>query len=57
MFVCLFVVLDHNRTSSAKGNLSTTGEGKEFGLLIGIGPGLTMECSVLKAMPLAKSND
>jgi hypothetical protein len=43
---------------SLKGNLSTICEGnKESGLLIGIGHGLTMECFVLKAMLVAKSND
>jgi len=50
---CVLFVLDRLRVLSKEGNASTTGEGKEFGLLIGIGPGLTMECSVLKALPMA----
>lgn len=50
---CVLFVLDRLRVRSKEGHSSTTGEGKEFGLLIGIGPGLTMECSVLKALPMA----
>lgn len=50
---CVLFVLDRLRVRSKEGHASTTGEGKEFGLLIGIGPGLTMECSVLKAVPMA----
>lgn len=49
---CVLFVLDRIRKRSAKEKAATTGEGKEFGLLIGIGPGLTMECSVLKSLPL-----
>lgn len=54
---CVLFVLDRIRKSSFEGKLSTTGEGNEFGLLIGIGPGITMECCVLKAMPLQQSHE
>jgi chalcone synthase len=49
---CVLFVLDQIRNKSIKAGASTTGEGKEFGLLIGIGPGLTMECCVLKSVAL-----
>lgn len=50
---CVLFVLDRVRCRSKEAHAATTGEGKQFGLLVGIGPGLTMECSVLKALPLA----
>ncbi len=49
---CVLFVLDHIRKTSIEAAASTTGEGKDYGLLIGIGPGLTMEGCVLKTIPL-----
>jgi chalcone synthase len=49
---CVLFVLDHIRKTSIESAASTTGEGKDYGLLIGIGPGLTMEGCVLKTIPL-----
>ncbi|BBN08756.1 chalcone synthase [Marchantia polymorpha subsp. ruderalis] len=43
-------VLDQMRRRSAEKNSSTTGEGCEWGLVVGFGPGLTIEVSVLKAI-------
>ncbi|KAL3696998.1 hypothetical protein R1sor_011074 [Riccia sorocarpa] len=44
-------VLDEMRKRSAEANATTTGEGCEWGLVVGFGPGLTVEVSVLKAIP------
>lgn len=49
---CVLFVLDQVRNCSIKAKASTTGEGRDFGSLIGIGPGLTIECCVLKSVPL-----
>jgi chalcone synthase len=49
---CVLFVLDEVRNRSIKAGAANTGEGKDYGLLIGIGPGLTMECCVLKSLPL-----
>jgi chalcone synthase len=49
---CVLFVLDHIRKTSIEAAASTTGEGKDYGLFIGIGPGLTMEGCVLKTIPL-----
>nr|BAD42329.1 chalcone synthase-like [Marchantia paleacea subsp. diptera] len=43
-------VLDQMRRRSAEKRCSTTGEGCEWGLVVGFGPGLTIEVSVLKAI-------
>ncbi|OAE19291.1 hypothetical protein AXG93_1860s1000 [Marchantia polymorpha subsp. ruderalis] len=43
-------VLDQMRRRSAEKKSSTTGEGCEWGLVVGFGPGLTIEVSVLKAI-------
>ncbi|KAL3696523.1 hypothetical protein R1sor_010599 [Riccia sorocarpa] len=48
-------VLDQMRKQSAELNASTTGEGCEWGLVVGFGPGLTVEVSVLKALPVVSS--
>nr|AUG98245.1 stilbenecarboxylate synthase [Plagiochasma appendiculatum] len=44
-------VLDQMRKRSAEMNAPTTGEGCDWGLVVGFGPGLTVEVSVLKAIP------
>ncbi|KAG6428214.1 hypothetical protein SASPL_112465 [Salvia splendens] len=38
--------------SSAKEGLTTTGEGHDWGVLFGFGPGLTVETVVLRSMPI-----
>ncbi|OAE21227.1 hypothetical protein AXG93_3833s1050 [Marchantia polymorpha subsp. ruderalis] len=43
-------VLDHMRRRSAEKKSTTTGEGCDWGLVVGFGPGLTIEVSVLKAI-------
>nr|AHY39237.1 stilbenecarboxylate synthase 1 [Plagiochasma appendiculatum] len=43
-------VLDQMRRRSAEKHSITTGEGCEWGLVVGFGPGLTIEVSVLKAI-------
>ncbi|KAL3696522.1 hypothetical protein R1sor_010598 [Riccia sorocarpa] len=48
-------VLDQMRKQSAELNAATTGEGCEWGLVVGFGPGLTVEVSVLKALPVVSS--
>ncbi|KAG8369722.1 hypothetical protein BUALT_Bualt14G0043400 [Buddleja alternifolia] len=45
-------VLDEMRKSSAKEGLSSTGEGLEWGVLFGFGPGLTVETVVLHSVPI-----
>ncbi|KAE8806879.1 Chalcone synthase 2 [Hordeum vulgare] len=45
-------VLDVMRKSSAKDGLATTGEGKDWGVLFGFGPGLTVETLVLHSVPV-----
>ena len=49
---CVLFVLDQIRKRSLQSGACNTGEGMDYGLLVGIGPGLTMECCVLKSMPL-----
>ncbi|BBN07646.1 protein MpPKS/CHS9 [Marchantia polymorpha subsp. ruderalis] len=43
-------ILDQTRRRSAQKKSSTTGEGCEWGLVVGFGPGLTVEVAVLKAI-------
>lgn len=43
-------VIDQMRRRSAEKKRSTTGEGCEWGLVVGFGPGLTVEVSVLRAV-------
>ncbi|KAL2630827.1 hypothetical protein R1flu_015513 [Riccia fluitans] len=45
-------VLDQMRKLSAEQNSTTTGQGCDWGLVVGFGPGLTVEVSVLKAVPI-----
>ncbi|KAK8923762.1 Bibenzyl synthase [Platanthera zijinensis] len=50
--VCVHFVLDEMRKKSAKEGKATTGEGLEWGVLFGFGPGLTVETVVLRSVPL-----
>lgn len=49
---CVLFIMDHMRKKSMEQNLLTTGEGFEWGLLLGFGPGLTCETILLKSVPL-----
>nr|QDX46969.1 chalcone synthase [Anoectochilus formosanus] len=50
--VCVHFVLDEMRKKSSKEGKATTGEGLEWGVLFGFGPGLTVETVVLRSVPL-----
>ncbi|CAJ1971942.1 unnamed protein product [Sphenostylis stenocarpa] len=49
---CPFFIMDEMRKKSKKRGLSTTGEGFEWGILFGFGPGLTIETVVLRSVML-----
>eukprot|EP00249_Psilotum_nudum_P022511 c28544_g1_i4 orf=204-1421(+) len=46
-------ILDHMRKSSVEKGCATTGEGYQLGILLGLGPGMTVESIVLKSVPTA----
>ncbi|KAF5736662.1 chalcone synthase [Tripterygium wilfordii] len=47
---CVLFILDEMRKKSAEDGLKTTGEGLEWGVLFGFGPGLTVETVVLHSV-------
>ncbi|OIT25716.1 PREDICTED: chalcone synthase 2-like [Nicotiana attenuata] len=47
---CVLFILDEMRKASAKEGLGTTGEGLDWGVLFGFGPGLTVETVVLHSV-------
>ncbi|CAJ1971934.1 unnamed protein product [Sphenostylis stenocarpa] len=49
---CSFFIMDEIRKKSKATKLSTTGEGFEWGVLFGFGPGLTIETVVLRSVLL-----
>nr|XP_010909688.1 chalcone synthase 3-like [Elaeis guineensis] len=49
---CVLFILDEMRRRSTEEGLATTGEGLEWGVLFGFGPGLTVETVVLHSMPI-----
>ncbi|VAH12633.1 unnamed protein product [Triticum turgidum subsp. durum] len=49
---CVLFVLDVMRKTSSQDGQATTGEGKEWGVLFGFGPGLTVETLVLYSVPI-----
>ncbi|KAJ4888082.1 Chalcone synthase [Raphanus sativus] len=49
---CVFFILDEMRRKAAEDGAVTTGEGLEWGVLFGFGPGLTVETVVLHSVPL-----
>ncbi|KAL2530224.1 Chalcone synthase [Forsythia ovata] len=49
---CVLFILDEMRKSATKEGMSTTGEGLDWGVLFGFGPGLTVETVVLHSVPL-----
>ncbi|PKU72005.1 bibenzyl synthase-like [Dendrobium catenatum] len=50
--VCVHFALDEMRKRSAIEGKATTGEGLEWGVVFGFGPGLTVETVVLRSVPL-----
>ncbi|WOL12605.1 hypothetical protein Cni_G21372 [Canna indica] len=48
---CVLFILDEMRRRSAEEGKATTGEGLEWGVLFGFGPGLTVETVVLHSLP------
>lgn len=46
---CVFFVMDEMRKKSFKEEKATTGDGLEWGVLLGFGPGLTVETVVLRS--------
>ncbi|KAI5021044.1 hypothetical protein ZWY2020_054454 [Hordeum vulgare] len=52
---CVLFVLDVMRKTSSQDGHTTTGEGKEWGVLFGFGPGLTVETLVLYSAPIIAS--
>ncbi|RVW58319.1 Stilbene synthase 5 [Vitis vinifera] len=49
---CVLFILDEMRKKSLKGEKATTGEGLDWGVLFGFGPGLTIETVVLHSVPM-----
>lgn len=52
---CVLFILDEMRRRSAEEGKATTGEGLEWGVLFGFGPGLTVETVVLHSIPITAS--
>lgn len=52
--LCVFLVLDEMRERSVMEGWATTGKGLKWGVLIGLGPGLTMETLVLHCVSLLR---
>jgi chalcone synthase len=46
---CVLFILGQLRKNSIEAGATTTGEGNDFGLLTGIGPGLTIETLLLRS--------
>nr|ADK78881.1 chalcone synthase [Lilium hybrid cultivar] len=49
---CVLFILDQMRKASAEQGMATTGEGLDWGVLFGFGPGLTVETVVLHSLPI-----
>ncbi|KAK9669820.1 hypothetical protein RND81_13G156700 [Saponaria officinalis] len=49
---CVLFILDEMRKKSLKEGCTTTGEGLDWGVLFGFGPGLTVETVVLHSVPV-----
>ena len=49
---CVLFILDEMRRKSVEDGVATTGEGLEWGVLFGFGPGLTVETVVLHSVPV-----
>ncbi|KAG6519345.1 chalcone synthase 2-like [Zingiber officinale] len=53
---CVLFILDEMRRRSVEEGKATTGEGLEWGVLFGFGPGLTVETVVLHSVPIAAAH-
>ncbi|GAB4858564.1 hypothetical protein Ancab_010038 [Ancistrocladus abbreviatus] len=49
---CVLFILDEMRKRSVDEGKSTTGKGSDYGVLLGFGPGITVETVILKSVPL-----
>nr|UXM19714.1 chalcone synthase 2 [Hydrangea macrophylla] len=49
---CVFFIMDEMRKRSVEEGKGTTGEGLEWGVLFGFGPGFTVETIVLHSVPI-----
>lgn len=49
---CVLFILDEMRRKSMKDGNNTTGDGYDWGVLFGFGPGLTVETLVLHSQPV-----
>nr|AJP06257.1 CHS1 [Pinus tabuliformis] len=52
---CVLFIMDNMRRKSEESGRNTTGEGLEWGVLFGFGPGLTVETVVLRSLPILTS--
>jgi len=52
---CVLFILDEMRRRSVKEGKATTGEGLDWGVLFGFGPGLTVETVVLRSIPVIEA--
>nr|AFI98395.1 chalcone synthase [Persicaria minor] len=50
---CVLFIMDEMRKKSVENGHATTGEGLDWGVLFGFGPGLTVETVVLHSVPVA----
>ncbi|KAI3794208.1 hypothetical protein L1987_36837 [Smallanthus sonchifolius] len=48
---CVLFILDEMRKKSVEDGCATTGEGLDWGVLFGFGPGLTVKTVVLHSLP------
>jgi len=53
---CVLFILDEMRKRSMHEGMATTGEGMDWGVLFGFGPGLTVETVVLHSVPIATTS-
>ncbi|KAF5467865.1 hypothetical protein F2P56_012077 [Juglans regia] len=53
---CVLFILDKMREKSMEEGKATTGDGLEWGVLFGFGPGLTVEAIVLHSIPVKNIN-
>ncbi|KMZ59577.1 hypothetical protein ZOSMA_678G00010 [Zostera marina] len=51
---CVLFILDEMRRKSKEEGKKTTGDGHDWGVLFGFGPGLTVETLVLHGQPIVE---
>nr|GMD55200.1 chalcone synthase-A [Ipomoea batatas] len=49
---CVLFILDEVRNKSKKDEQMTTGEGLEWGVVLGFGPGLTIDTIIIRSVPI-----